>query len=149
MTIKVSTGLRNKMLDTGSLKSRLALGFIKIYSGTEPATADAAVTGTLLCTISVNGGGTGLSTEATAVSGVLAKAVAEVWSGPIVATGTAGYYRFSAAGDTGVSSSTEERIQGSVGLAGADLNLSSVALVTNASLTAQTIDYYVLTLPTA
>lgn len=148
MTIKTSTGLRNKMLDTGSLKSRLALGFIKLYTGGEPTTADAAVTGTLLCTISVSGAGTGLSLDAAAAAGVLAKSAA-AWSGAIVATGTAGYYRFSAAGDTGASSTTEERIQGSVGLAGADLNLTSVALVTNAALTAQAIDYYVVTLPTA
>ena len=148
MTIKTSTGLRNKMLDTGSLKSRLALGFIKIYSGAEPATADDAVSGTLLCTISVSGGATGLSLDTTAAAGVLAKS-AEVWSGAIVATAVAGYYRFSAVGDTGVGSTTEERIQGSVGLAGADLNLSNTSLTTNASLSAQTIDYYVVTLPTA
>lgn len=148
MTIKTSTGLRNKMLDTGSLKGRLALGFIKIYSGTEPTTADAAVTGTLLCTISVSGGGTGLSLDTTASAGVLAKSAA-VWSGAIVAAGIAGYYRFSAAGDTGAASATEERIQGSVGLAGADLNLSNTSLVINAATSAQTIDYYVVSLPTA
>jgi hypothetical protein len=148
MTIKVSTGLRNKVLDTGSIKSRLALGTLKIYSGAEPTTADAAVTGTLLCTITVNGGATGLSMAASATDGVLTKA-AEVWSGAIVATGVAGYYRFVSATDTGISSATEERIQGSVGLAGADLNLSNTSLVTNASLSAQTIDYYVISLPTA
>lgn len=148
MTIKASTGLRNRMLDTGSLKSRLALGFIKIYTGAEPATADAAVTGTLLSTISVSGTGTGLSLDAAASGGALSKS-AEVWSGPIVATGVAGYYRYAAAGDTGVSSTTEERIQGSVGLAGADLNLSSVSLTTNAAASAQTINFYVFALPTA
>lgn len=148
MTIKSSTGLRNKILDTGSLKSRLALGFIKFYTGAEPATADAAVTGTLLTTLSVSGAGTGLSMDAAAAAGVLAKS-AEVWSGAIVATGVAGYYRFSRVGDTGVLSTTEERIQGSIGLAGADINLSNTALVTNASLTAQTLDYYVVSLPTA
>jgi len=148
MTIRTSTGLRNKILDTGSLKARLALGFIKIYSGTEPATGDAAVTGTLLCTISLDGGATGLSLAAAASAGVIAKA-AEVWSGPIAATGTAGYYRFSAAGDDGTASATQERIQGSVALAGGDLNLSSVSLVANTATNAQVIDYYVVTLPTA
>ena len=148
MTIKESTGLRNRTLDTGSYKSRLALGFIKIYTGAEPATADAAVTGTLLCTISVSGGGAGLSLDTTATAGVLAKS-AEIWSGAIVATGTAGYFRYSAAGDTGVSSTTEERLQGSVGLAGADLNLGNVALVTNASTSAQAITYFVVSRPTA
>jgi hypothetical protein len=146
MTAKLSTGLRNKILDTGSLKSRLALGFLKIYSGAEPATADAAVTGTLLTTISVGGTGTGLSLDAAAVGGVIAKS-SEVWSGPIVATGVAGYFRFVAAGDTGASSLTEERAQGSVGLAGADLNLSSTSLAINAALSAQTINYFVVTIP--
>ena len=148
MTIKTSTGLRNRMLDAGSLKSRLALGFLKIYSGAEPGTADAAATGTLLSTISVSGAGTGLSLDTTAAAGVLAKS-SQVWSGPIVATGVATYYRFCAAGDTGASSGTEERIQGSVGQAGADLNLSSVSLTANAAASAQTINYYVVALPTA
>ena len=40
MALKASTGLRNAMMTTGSLKSRLDLGFIKIYAGTVPATAD-------------------------------------------------------------------------------------------------------------
>lgn len=146
MTAKTSTGLRNKILDTGSLKSRLALGFLKLYSGAEPADADAAITGTLLSTISVGGTGTGLSLAAAAVGGVIAKS-AEVWSGPIVATGVAGYWRLAAAGDTGAASITEERIQGSVGLAGADVNLSSVSLTTNAALSAQTINYFVVTIP--
>lgn len=146
MTIQTSTGLRNKMLDTGSLKSRLALGFMKIYSGSPPATADAAVTGTLLCTISLTGTGTGLSLDTAAAAGVLAKNPSEVWQGTNAATGAAGYYRFSAAGDTGVSSATEERIQGTVGLAGADLNLSSISLTSGV---VQNIDYYVVSLPTA
>lgn len=146
MTIQTSSGLRNKVLDTGSVKSRLTLGFIKLYSGTAPATADAAVTGTLLCTISVSAAGTGLSFDTAAAGGVLAKAPAQVWQGVNAATGAAGYYRFSAAGDTGVTSSTEERIQGSVGLAGADLNLSSISLTSGVT---QNIDYYVVSLPTA
>lgn len=149
MTIKTSTGLRNKMLDTGSLKSRLGSGFIKIYSGAEPATADAAVTGTLLSTISVSGGGTGLTFDTAASAGVLAKNTSETWSGAIAATGTAGYFRFVSASDTGVSSATEERLQGSVALAGGDMNLSSISLVTNAATNAQTIDYFVVALPTA
>ncbi|MGZ8317510.1 MAG: hypothetical protein ACXWVD_00275 [Telluria sp.] len=51
MTLRLSTALRNLMLGGGSLKDSLQGGKIKIYSGTQPATADAAPTGTLLCTI--------------------------------------------------------------------------------------------------
>lgn len=145
MTLKVSTGLRNKLMDTGSLKSIFAAGFIKIYSGSAPADADAAVTGTLLVTISISSGGTGINFDTAAASGVLSKAPAETWSG-VCTGGTAGYYRHVAAGDTGVSSTTEARLQGNVATLGSDLNLSSTTLVGAAT---QTIDFYSVTLPAA
>jgi hypothetical protein len=146
MTLKASTGLRNYMLDTGPMKTALALGFIKIYSGTVPATADAALTGTLLVTISVNSTGTGLSLAAAAASGAIAKAV-EVWSGVNAASGTATHFRYIAAtGDDGTLSTTQKRLQGTVGTSGADLNLSSVALTATAT---QTVDSGSITFPTA
>jgi len=47
-----------------------------------PATADAALgSATLLCTVSVSGGGTGLNMDTTPSSGVLTKAAAEAWYG--------------------------------------------------------------------
>lgn len=51
--IKISTGLRDLMLATKSLKKALDGGVIQYYqsSGGIPATADDPVTGTLLCTI--------------------------------------------------------------------------------------------------
>lgn len=145
MTFKASTGLRNKLLDTGSLKSVLNLGLIKIYSGPVPATADAALDAgnTLLCTISNNDTGTGLTLDV-AAAGVLPKPAAEVWKGVNAATGTATFYRHVAAGDDGTLSTSQARLQGSIGLAGAELNLSSVNLVAAAT---QTIDYYVVSLP--
>lgn len=144
MTAKFSTGLRNKMLDTNSLKTIFNLGFIKIYSGAPPADADAAVTGTLLCTISNNSTGTG-TTLGTAASGVISKNGAETWSGTNAANGTAGYFRHVAAGDTGALSTTEARIQGVVALAGGEINLASVSLVSAAT---QAIDAYSIALPT-
>ena len=144
--MKASTGLRNKLLDTGSLKSIFNLGFIKIYSGTVPADADAALgSATLLCTISVNSTGTGTTMEASASDGTLEKNAGEIWSGVNAASGTASFYRHVAAGDTGAASTTEARIQGSVGTAGADMNLTSTSLVAAAT---QTLDYYSINLPT-
>ncbi len=148
MTFHVSTGLRNKMLDTGSLKSRLAAGFIDIYSGTEPISADAALSGnTKLCRIYSNWptNTVGLTFDTSASAGVIAKNTGETWKGTNLATGTATFYRFVTASDTGVSSTTEERLQGSIALAGAEMNLSSVSLT---STVAQTVDYYVVALPT-
>lgn len=147
MALKASTGLRAKLLDTGSLKSILALGFIKLYAGTMPATADEAVPGgaTLLCTISVNSTGTGISFDAAAVGGTISKAPGEVWSGVNAAGGTAAWYRHVAVGDDGTLSTTQARLQGTIGTAGAELNLSSVNLSNGAT---QTIDYYSVTQPT-
>lgn len=145
MTFKISSGLRDALLlDTG-LSSCLDGGFIKIYGGTVPANADAALTGaTLLCTVSLASGATGLSFDAPA-AGVLPKAAAQVWSGVNAASGTATFYRFAGAADTGVLSTSEYRVQGTIGLAGADMNLTSTVLVSGAT---QAIDYFVIALPT-
>lgn len=145
MALIPSTGLRSKLMDTGSLKSIFALGFVKIYSGTPPLTADLAATGTLLATISAGGGGTGISFDTAAVLGVLSKAPGETWSGVSVA-GTAAYYRHVAVGDDATLSTTQARIQGTVSTVGADLNLNSTTFGAGAT---QTIDYYSVTLPAA
>lgn len=142
--MKASTGLRTQLLDTGSLKTIMALGFLKIYGGAIPADADAAATGTLITTISVNSTGTGLSFAAAASAGVLSKA-AEVWSGVNGSSTTATYFRHVAVGDDGTLSTTQARIQGTVGTAGADLNISSTALTSGAT---QTVDFYNVALPT-
>ena len=144
MALKLSTGLRNKLLDTGSLKSIFAGGKIRILSGSAPADADAAETGTLI--VEISNGGAGINFDTAAAAGVLQKAPAETWSGTNVATLTATYYRHVAAGDTFALSTTQPRIQGTVGTVGADMNLSSVALVTAAT---QAVDFYSVTLPAA
>lgn len=56
MALKFSTGLRNFLQRDGSLKRALHGGALKIYSGSAPADADAAVTGTLLATVSLASG---------------------------------------------------------------------------------------------
>jgi hypothetical protein len=146
MALKLSTGLRNKLLDTGSLKSTFAAGFIKIYAGTVPADADSSIgSATLLCTISVSSSGTGINFATSASGGSISKASGETWSGVNAATGTATFYRHVAVGDDGTSSTTQARMQGLVGTAGAELNLTSVSLNSGAT---QAIDYYTVALPT-
>ena len=146
MALKTSTGLRNGALATGSVKSLLDGGRINIYAGTPPATADDAVGGaTLLCAITLNSTGAGINLDSAASGGVLQKAPGEVWSGANVTSGVAAWYRHVAAGDDGTLSTTAPRVQGLVGVAGADLNLSSVSLTAGAT---QTIDYYSLAWPT-
>ena len=146
MSIKLSTGLRNYMLDTGSLNSALAAGFVDIYSGAVPVSADdAIVSGTLLVTVSLNSTATGVNFDTAAAAGVITKAPLETWSGVCAAGGVASYFRYRTAADTGNSSATAFRIQGNIGLAGSDMNMSNTLLVTSA---AQTIDIFALALPT-
>lgn len=146
MAIKTSTGLRNAMLATGSAKAALDGGRINIYAGAAPATADDAVGGaTLLCAITLNSTGTGILFDTAAVNGVLAKKPSETWSGAIAATGTAAWYRHVAAADDGTLSTTAPRLQGTVALIGADLNIDPNFI----SGQTKVIEHYVIALPTA
>lgn len=152
MTIKVSTGLRNSMITAAgeTLATSLNDGQLNIYAGAVPTDADASIgAAVLLCVISDNsqviGAGTGLDFDA-AVAAVLAKAAAQIWSGVNAVSGTAAFYRFLQQADTGVLSTTEKRIQGSVATVGGDLNLSSVTLTSAAT---QTIDAFNITMPSA
>lgn len=146
MTLKTSTGLRNYMLVTGSAKAALADGFLKIYAGPEPASADAAIDGshTLLVTIYSDGTSDGINLAATAADGFVEKAGAESWSGTVTTSGTASFFRHVGSADTGASSTTQPRMQGTVALAGAELNISSVDLVSAAP---QAVNFYTLQLP--
>lgn len=146
--LKISTGLRNAMLATGSFRTAVASCVLNIYAGTEPATADAALGGaTLLCTITTDGDGTtALAWEASAAAGVLTKELDDTWSGTNLETGTASFFRMQTLADPGDSSDSAVRIQGNCALAGGDLNLSSLALVEDAVLT---LDYGAVSLPAA
>lgn len=56
MTIRLSTAFRNHLLQHSSFKRTLQGGKLQIYSGSQPASADAAPTGTLLATITASSG---------------------------------------------------------------------------------------------
>jgi hypothetical protein len=126
-----------------SLKDAFKDGFLKIYSGSQPASADDAHSGTLLVTIYSDGTSAGLEFD-DAVAGVISKAAAETWSGTAVADNTAGYFRLVAPGDTDASSTTEERIDGAIATSGSQLNMSNTSIVTGA---VQTISSFSITLP--
>ena len=137
MALRYSTGLRNAMLDSTGLRAAMANGVIRIYSGAQPATADSPVQGTLLVTITKDGGAfahgsatNGLNFDAAAAAAI-SKAAAEAWQGLGLANGTMGWFRFSAnPSDGGGSSPTLARIDGSCAKVGGDLEVSSTAVVT-------------------
>ena len=136
----------------GSLKDVMKDGKLLIYSGAQPASPDSAVTSTLLLTITVSSGawvagafGSGLEFEDDPLSGVMEKASGEVWSGTAVASGTAGWFMLVAnATDALALSTTLPRISGSIGVSGADLNISNPSIVSGRS---YTIDEFSFTLP--
>lgn len=128
--MKRSTGLRDYMLATGSFKQAIDGSVIRIYAGTEPASADDAIAGAvLLAVISKDGSGAGVSMSAVPASGVLTKNTSEVWIGDVVANGQAAFFRMEKPGDSSGVSTTAVRLQGSVGLINSDLNLSSLTMV--------------------
>ena len=132
MTAFVSTGMRNYLAETGSVKAALNLGFIDIYSGTEPASADAAATGTKLLRVSVASSGTG-TTLGSSSGGIIPKNSGEVWSGLVLSTGTSGYFRWVEAADDGTLSTTQKRLQGKCGTAGAEMLMTALGLTAGAT----------------
>lgn len=136
MTVRLSTGMVNGMLSSGSFKflAEDSTGFfIDVYSGSRPESPDVAATGTKLYTLSASGGGGGLHLAAAAAGKAIAKAAAEIWQGVGLANGTAGYYRLRTGADTGgTDSTTAVRLDGTVGTSGADMNLTSVSVAVGA-----------------
>lgn len=148
MTVKASTGLRNKLLDTSPLRTIFSGGYLLLYAGPVPSSADDAIVGgthTLLCDVRNNNTTTGITFASSASGGSITKNLSETWSRAAGNTGTATFYRLVASTDTGASSTTEARLQGSIGTSGADLNLTTTSL--NAS-TVYTIDTFSVSLPT-
>lgn len=155
MALNFSTDLKNKLLGgTGAndLKTLIDDGYIKVYSGAVPATADAALgAAVLLVTYSdagaVEGAGNGLDMDTEPSAGAISKAPAQVWQGDAVAGGVATFFRYIDAGtDSGNSAIDEVRIQGTVGGAGADMFVQSTTFV---SLTTYTVDYFSVAIPDA
>lgn len=154
MTVHVSVALRNALLQGSSVKEELDGGFLYLFSGTVPATADTALdmvtVHTQLAKIAaddppVAAGVTGLTFEAAAVNGALPKETTETWAAVIDFVGadaadagvsplTASFFRFCGPGDNGQAAgdaSTTPRIQGSLATAGGDINLVSTSLDDN------------------
>lgn len=148
MTIRLSTGMRNALLlggSSGGVWGALTDGFLYLYDGTQPASADTGATGTLLGKVTVGDNGTtGLEFEAPS-AGVMTKDTDENWQFHGLAAGNVGWFRFSEAADTpGNNSTTAKRIDGLVGTAGADANITNTAVALAA---VSTVDAWSFTMP--
>lgn len=143
--IKLSTALREAIAVTGSLRSALNNGYLRLYSGAVPASADAALgSATLLNEITVGGLGTALTLEPTAPDGVVTKSAAETWVGLNLVAGTPTFFRWVLAADAGDLSTTAVRLQGTAGVLGSDMFIAALPLVEGAP---QSVAVFQLTVP--
>lgn len=132
MLIQLSTGAVNAMIGSTGLAGALEAGGmeLRIYAGTLPADADAAIGGATLL-VTIKNGASALTWDNPA-GGIISKPAGETWSGTAVATNTATFGRFVVAADTGAMSTAAVRIQGDVATIGAFINLDNVAMVSGA-----------------
>ena len=151
MTIRLSTGLRNNLAGTTGFAATFANGIIEIRTGSQPVSADNAATGTLLGTVTL---ASGAFTPGSTTNGLTFGAAADgavsksgVWSMNGIAAGTAGWFRLKGnALDNDLLSTTLPRLDGSVAVSGADMNLSNISITIGAP---TTIDSFVWTQPAA
>ena len=131
MAFRMSTKLFNDFLTT--MKTDLANGVIFFYTGAQPTSPDAAVSGTLIARASLSGGAwtAGTSTNGinfgTVASASVDKATAEEWKFVCTTAGTIGWGRFVGNPvDAGGASTTLPRIDFSVGITSGDCTMSKV-----------------------
>jgi hypothetical protein len=132
MAYRFSTGALNSLL--AKTKADLADGVIMFYTGAQPASPDAAPTGTYLGKATLNGGAwtagsatNGLEFDAP-VGASMNKAAAETWTFVCAVAGTIGWGRFvsNSASDTGGVSTTLIRHDFSVGITSGDMLMAKV-----------------------
>jgi hypothetical protein len=134
----------------GSLDEMLRDGVIEVYTGTQPATADLAESGTKLLRITISSGAftpgsptNGLNL-ATAVAGVTSKESGETWSGVGLAAGTAGWFRYYSNAYVTGASTTAKRFDGVCGVGTGELRMSSLSVAVGAT---TTVDSGTITVP--
>lgn len=127
MAIRLSTGLRNKMLDSGLADAFDTNGRINIYTGSQPATANDAASGTLLGTLTL---ATDAVTSAAASGSLSFATITSDTSAD--ASGTAGWGRIYRTGDTAPGSAagtTDHRLDFAISTSGSDVNFDTVTFV--------------------
>ncbi|MFD4474687.1 hypothetical protein ACFWPU_01020 [Streptomyces sp. NPDC058471] len=135
MAVRLSAALANALANAvdDTVNGGPAGGTVKIYTGTQPATADTAVSGTLLATFTMSDPAFG-----NAASGVITLAGVPL-TVAAAATGTAGWFRIS--DSTGASV-----LDGSVGTSGNQINLNTTSITSGVNVT---ITSGTITMPTS
>ena len=118
MTIRFNTAMRDVMVT--ALTGAIGGYTLSIYTGSQPATANDAATGTKLVDITINGFNAPVNGSATLNTSMPN-------TGTAVAAGTAGWGRI--VGGAG------ERIDGTVGTSGTDFTINSTSITNGATVT--------------
>ena len=118
MTIRFNTVMRDTMVT--ALTEAISGYTLSIYTGSQPATANDAATGTKLVDITINGFNASANGSATLNTSTPN-------TGTAVATGTAGWGRIVGAAG--------ERIDGTVGTSGTDFTINSTSITNGATVT--------------
>lgn len=108
-----------------ALTALLNSGVLNIYTGGQPS-LDGGLTGTLLVTLTF---GATACASSVASGGTVTATANSITSGTAVATGTAGYYALLK------SDASTVVLTGTVGTSGADLNLSTLSIVSGTIVT--------------
>lgn len=158
MGLRLSTAMRNALLETGSFIDTInntaaatdtSGSKLIIFRGSVPASADDAVPSTdVLVVIENHVGSTNYNLNFGAASGGVIAKDADTWSGTIATAGTATFFRMITAADNGYAADSGHiypRLQGEISADG-----TAVGTLSNTSLTSgtQIIEYFYLSLPT-
>ena len=131
MAVRLSTAARNASTDAvvDLIDAGAAAGTIKIYSGSQPASANDAATGTLLATVALADPAFGAASSGAASGTDPAAATAS-------ATGTAGWFRVADSNGATVFDGSVTATGG-----GGDMQLSSVSLTSGGSVDLSSLSY--------
>jgi hypothetical protein len=137
MTLRASTALRTKIIDTGINDAFDTDGRINFYSGAQPASADAASTGTLLATVTLPA-----DVWAAAVTGTATgNAITDV---SVATSGTVGWFRIYKNADSPSSAvATLRRLDGAVTATGGggDMTFDVIAWLAGGTIHINNLDF--------
>lgn len=124
MAVRLSASLANSLANSiaSAVDAGPAGGTVKIYTGSQPATADTAESGTLLATFTLS------ATAFGAASGGVITLAGTPLTVAAAATGTAGWFRLEDSTGANV-------LDGSVGTSGNQINLNTTSITSGVNVT--------------
>ena len=136
MALLHSTALKTYDLASGIATAFDTTGQLRIYTGTKPASADTAPSGTLITTHTLAADAFGTPAAGVVTANAIGSAAA-------AANGTLGWFRLQLSGDAGTTNTTDRRLDGTVTLngAGGDLTFDNTTVTAGQTVTITALTY--------